>query len=769
MPFTPEQSTVSDWDNPIPKAGSMASLRSSVGTVSGKSWARPDRLWMPFWFSYENEVTSESLYLTLFVNPESFTQVDPGRVTITQTKGGAFVDHFGPGLILITIAGVTGYRNRQIGNSKISGQEHFLELRAMIRRWWEEAQQTLYSGKVHLKFYNLADAESFEVATAAVNLSRSVGRPLLYQYNIQMTCIKQYGTKAKKQELKSWEEWESFLGDQGLRPPIAYNKLNSETGYLRGLLNKVLDVTKLSEGSQSWLTLINKGKEFYDTINKVYKTIDSEIAAVEQLSKDIGMFVGGVTSFVTRPFELVRDTAIALGDVVHEMCSVVEIPHELVRSFREMQCAINSFPTRIFQGFSNPYLFEGESNCGATLGIGEAPVASFDNSFTATAQVAPERNVSQIFTVPQLKLTLKEEPLSVSGIYVETDTSRMGINYLESWTGKTVNLTSVPNQAIVVDFKVLQVTTTEKIVLQATKARVIQDGDTIERIAGYEYGDPTRWKEIVLYNNLEYPFIEDNSFVKEYKSTGYVRFYRNTGSGVIPPITAGTKLWVPPYQGTNQIDFEVTTTTIVPLSEAYKDVPVRSILAGAIGNVAPNRITGFNPIAGINRVSNVSGTTNGKSWRVMKPGDVLQIPTSETTASSPIVGTGKSYEELFGVDLALNAEGELEAGTEGEPDIKRVFGIDNLVQALENRLRTDRGFYVYHTEYGSDLPDYIGKKNIPYWQDVVTMDIKNVCLVDPRIENIKEFLMEVDGDTITIDLDATPINKNTAISLNLIV
>ena len=82
--------------------------------------------------------------MTLFINPENFSQTEPARINVTQTKGGIFVDQFGPGIKTITISGVTGYKRRRVSSAPTSnpspyqipaesqdqpGQSHFISLR----------------------------------------------------------------------------------------------------------------------------------------------------------------------------------------------------------------------------------------------------------------------------------------------------------------------------------------------------------------------------------------------------------------------------------------------------------------------------------------------------------------------------------------------------------------------------------------------------------------------------------------------------------------
>lgn len=737
-------------------------------------YQRKDSLWRAFTFEYYNKVRGTRNHITLFVNPEEFNQAEPSRINITQTKGGFFVDHFGKGLKTITIRGITGFHKRNVNGREVSGHTHFLELRNLIRNWTDNSKHPNDPKDHVLSFYNWPDSEYHEVAVTAFNLLRNTGRPLFYQYNITMTCLRDITEKVTQ----ALSDMDTYFIDMDRRTPLIRDKLYKETGFLRGIINKAIDVTKLSTGSQTWGTLIAKGKEFYDSVSKKYKTIESEISDIEVLARDIDGYVTNATSFIVKPFELVRDMAISIEDVIDSMVSVTDIPYEIVRSFREMICAIRSLSESLFRGFTNPSLFEGVSSCGSSLGISEAPVSKYNNSFEATAQLPPERSVSQVFEVPQNTVTLKEGPTDVVGVFLETDVSRTGLNYLESWSGKSVTLTYVPNNSVVVDYKVRQETEKQMIKLQASYARVIIFGDTVERIANDVYGDASRWKEIVLFNNMEYPFIVDLDFDTDIEATGMVRFYRdpNCISDIVIPID--TSVYVPAFWGTEQINFKTTQVMVLIAGVSYIDIPIVATSSGEIGNVGPGKITGFTSMTGmgsagtvvnaISKISNITATTGGKIWNVKSPGDIIQIPTTESETVSLVSGRQESYEELFGVDILLK-DGEFAASSDQNSDLDKAYGIDNLVQALNNRLNTRRRFYAYHSEYGSDIPYYIGQKNDVHYQDLTELDIKQVCLLDPRIEAIKKFSMEVDGDKISIELDALPINETTSLSLNLII
>ena len=425
-----------------------------------------------------------------------------------------------------------------------------------------------------MRFYNWSDGEYWEVAVTQFTLLKAVGRPLLYQYSIVITVL---GDMARGKTF--WTGFEDipvfdYLVAPEKRVPIVANKLNTETTFFNNIINKILDVTSMTIGTQTWATLIAKGAEVYDSVGGIYRTISSVVQEVETTAGIIGLYVDKVTSFINTPFESIGNTCSRIEDIVEDMSVVQYPPHEMIRSFREMICALRALPESLFSGFTNPSLFEGNSNCGASMGIPDAPVSQYDNSFETTAQIPAERQISQTFATPEKILILKESPTEVVGVYLTTDTSRIGNNYLDFLKGSEITLTSVPNVPVIVDYKVKQSTTTDMLRLQATNGVIIKTDDTIERIAYNAYGDASQWKLLVLYNDLEYPYIVDPDFDKEVEATGYVRFYRNSTITTALTIPKDVSIWVPTYRGTYEIDFLTTEEKILPLANTYIDVPV---------------------------------------------------------------------------------------------------------------------------------------------------------------------------------------------------
>lgn len=116
------------------------------------------------------------------LNPEEYTQDEPSRSTVTQTKGGAWIDDFGGGLVQIFMKGTTGMKN---------GFEKFKELRQLIRDYYKEITPG-QKVKKELIFHNFTDEESWVVHPdpSGIKLFRSKTNPLLYMYELRLICLR---------------------------------------------------------------------------------------------------------------------------------------------------------------------------------------------------------------------------------------------------------------------------------------------------------------------------------------------------------------------------------------------------------------------------------------------------------------------------------------------------------------------------------------------------------------------------------------------------
>lgn len=122
------------------------------------------------------------------VNPEDYTQSEPNKATVTQTKGGAWIDAWGEGIKEITIKGTTGWRGH--GSDQDLGFRRWKELRDLIQSVYDDVQD---GQKVELmEFCNYTDAEFFYVypAQGGIELFRNKARPYIYQYTLHLWAVR---------------------------------------------------------------------------------------------------------------------------------------------------------------------------------------------------------------------------------------------------------------------------------------------------------------------------------------------------------------------------------------------------------------------------------------------------------------------------------------------------------------------------------------------------------------------------------------------------
>lgn len=119
------------------------------------------------------------------LNPEEYNQPEPSKATITQTKGGAFIDDFGAGIITIYMKGTTGFKGTTKGFTK------FKELRDLIRSVYNNIPPgTNIPDSKELIYHNYTDGEHWVVYPSKFNLMRSIARPLLYLYEMNLWVLR---------------------------------------------------------------------------------------------------------------------------------------------------------------------------------------------------------------------------------------------------------------------------------------------------------------------------------------------------------------------------------------------------------------------------------------------------------------------------------------------------------------------------------------------------------------------------------------------------
>ena len=126
------------------------------------------------------------------LNPDTYVQTENGKVTVTKTKGGAFVEMFGADIPEIEISGTTGFKNGT--GDPDNGYRKFKELRDLIKSVYDNITDgSSVSDSNLLWFYNYTDNEYYKTIPDKFELSRSKSQPHLYKYTIHLYCIRRIG------------------------------------------------------------------------------------------------------------------------------------------------------------------------------------------------------------------------------------------------------------------------------------------------------------------------------------------------------------------------------------------------------------------------------------------------------------------------------------------------------------------------------------------------------------------------------------------------
>jgi phage baseplate assembly protein W len=135
---------------------------------------------------------------------------------------------------------------------------------------------------------------------------------------------------------------------------------------------------------------------------------------------------------------------------------------------------------------------------------------------------------------------------------------------------------------------------------------------------------------------------------------------------------------------------------------------------------------------------------------VILTGQQILVP-----APVPVIETATDPATVFEIDIALDANGQLQAGANG--DFALVSGVANLQQALENRVETDCGELMWHPEYGSLIRQLLGAMNGPNTGLLAAQYASSSVLMDPRVQSVDQSVVNIAGDDVDVEMEVIPI------------
>ena len=279
---------------------------------------------------------------------------------------------------------------------------------------------------------------------------------------------------------------------------------------------------------------------------------------------------------------------------------------------------------------------------------------------------------------------------------------------------------------------------------------VIKDNDTVQSISKLFYNDASQWRNIVFFNNLDYPFITNNqNFIKEVFASGTVTFSIKSlaiGDIIIPK---DTRVGV---SGTDKY-YRTQSTKIILVGSTFVSTNAVCEFAGYWGNTSANSID-FIDLNILNiLVTNENSFVNGARFNVKKTGEILLIPINENEIVYLIAD---NYLETLGKeDLFFDRDFDID----NYGDLSSLIGLQNIAQRISHRLEIEKGELVYHPDYGTNLYQILGRKE-PFIKKRTEIEIKDTILQDEAVSDaiIKNIYKE--RDKIIIECSLKLINQD---------
>ncbi len=293
---------------------------------------------------------------------------------------------------------------------------------------------------------------------------------------------------------------------------------------------------------------------------------------------------------------------------------------------------------------------------------------------------------------------------------------------------------------------------------------VVTSLDSVQSLAATYLQDASRWRDVVDFNSLDYPYIvSDPSFQAQTYASGAVTVTRTYTTGALT-IPQGTSFLVPAVDGFSAKTYATTQTVTLAPGVSTAEVPVQCTVAGVWGNTPQATVTGISAPdttlqSAFSSITNTSSFTNGMTLNVRKPGDSILIPVDNTwNGMDTYASLTDFYNFQFGSDLELGDDGDLVF--DGYGDIGSVAGIANLAQAMRDRLMTPQTSLVYHPEYGSMLEEYMSTQIPMYAQKMLVLAVTETLLMDDRVDRVNVLVAQKMGTVLQVVVDVFPIQQS---------
>ena len=255
-------------------------------------------------------------------------------------------------------------------------------------------------------------------------------------------------------------------------------------------------------------------------------------------------------------------------------------------------------------------------------------------------------------------------------------------------------------------------------------------GLTIEEIAARYMGDSNRWVEIVTTNKLRSPYIDEDGYTYSLISNADGRRF-------------------------NVDDSEERLYIGQTITLRADNVPAFTRKITNVEKISDNNY--LVTVDGLDNLDNLT-TGNNASMQGYLPGTVnsqnqIYIPvdepseTDDRTFTIPDVSDNR-LAKISKVDFLLTDQFDVAINSVG--DFRLAAGLNNLVQALKLKIRTQKGTLLRHLDYGLGLQHGTSVADIE--NGIIIEELNNMIADDPRFQTVENVELTLRGSTLLIDM-----------------
>lgn len=138
---------------------------------------------------------------------------------------------------------------------------------------------------------------------------------------------------------------------------------------------------------------------------------------------------------------------------------------------------------------------------------------------------------------------------------------------------------------------------------------------------------------------------------------------------------------------------------------------------------------------------------------VLKTGDKIQIPLYGSSSTGILSAYSSSQINSYGRDIKINTIGQITFTGNSSTDLTTVEGRENVIQALNNRIKTKYGKLKAFPSYGNDSIQYVGSKYSPSIVKATKDSIYSTIMADQRVSTIVSMDVRYDATSAAIIAD----------------